>query len=63
MILSVAMMCKYSLRLSNAANAIEGAVRKTLEADVCTPDLGGRSTTSEVGDAVLKYLQETKIDQ
>ena len=54
-------MCRYSLGLSNAANAIEDAVRQALEANVCTPDLGGCSTTFEVGDAVLKYLREMKI--
>lgn len=58
MILSVAMMCRYSLGLSNAASAIEDAVRQTLEANVCTPDLGGSFTTSEVGDVVLEHLQD-----
>lgn len=57
------MMCKYSLGLSHAASAIHDAVRQTLEADVCTPDLGGCSTTFQVGETVLKYLREMKIEE
>ncbi|RYO44997.1 hypothetical protein AA0116_g13500 [Alternaria tenuissima] len=53
MILSVAMMCRLSLDMGAAATSIEAAVRDTLEAGICTPDIGGTTSTSEVGDAVV----------
>ncbi|MFH1327451.1 MAG: isocitrate/isopropylmalate dehydrogenase family protein [Candidatus Bathyarchaeota archaeon] len=37
-----------------ASEKIEGAVRKALENGVMTPDLGGKFTTSQVGEAVAK---------
>jgi tartrate dehydrogenase/decarboxylase/D-malate dehydrogenase len=33
------------------------AVEKTLEVGVRTPDLGGRATTAEVGDAIVARLR------
>ncbi len=59
MILSMAMMLQYSLNLPAEAKAIEEAVRRTIDSGVCTEDIGGSSTTSQVGDAVAKEL--TKI--
>ncbi|KAM3420650.1 3-isopropylmalate dehydrogenase [Cercospora zeina] len=56
-ILTVAMMCRYSLGLEAGAMAIEMAVRETLEAGILTPDLGGSSSTSDVGDAVVAALE------
>ncbi|RYN63887.1 3-isopropylmalate dehydrogenase [Alternaria tenuissima] len=56
MILSVAMMCRLSLDMGAAATSIEAAVRDTLEAGICTPDIGGTASTSEVGDAVVAAL-------
>jgi tartrate dehydrogenase/decarboxylase/D-malate dehydrogenase len=35
---------------------IEVAVRATLEAGVLTPDLGGKNTTEDVTNGVLKRL-------
>ncbi|KAK1990014.1 3-isopropylmalate dehydrogenase-like protein [Colletotrichum falcatum] len=56
MILSVAMMFKYSLNMPEAAAAIESAVRDTMEAGVRTRDLGGSASTSQFGDAVVAAL-------
>jgi 3-isopropylmalate dehydrogenase len=39
-----------------AASAIRGAVNRTLENDVKTPDLGGKNTTLEVGSAVSRAV-------
>ncbi|HUY61560.1 MAG TPA: isocitrate/isopropylmalate family dehydrogenase, partial [Candidatus Dormibacteraeota bacterium] len=39
-----------------AAEAIQGAVAKTIEAGIKTPDLGGTATTEEVTSAVLAGL-------
>lgn len=63
-ILSVAMMLQYSLRLPTEAKAVEEAVRKTIENGIRTKDIGGTSSTVEMGDAVAaelrKVLQQTK---
>jgi 3-isopropylmalate dehydrogenase len=63
-ILSVAMMLKYSLNLPAEAKAVEEAVRTTIENGVRTKDIGGTSSTTQVGDAVAaelkKVLQEIK---
>ncbi|KAI1936273.1 3-isopropylmalate dehydrogenase [Ophidiomyces ophidiicola] len=58
-ILSVAMMLQYSLNLAAEAKAIEVAVRNIIEAGVRTTDIGGKATTSEVGDAVVQELEKT----
>lgn len=57
-ILSVAMMLRYSLNLPEEAKAVEEAVRRTIESGVRTKDIGGTSSTSEVGDAVAKELEK-----
>lgn len=53
------MMLKYSLGLPTEAAAVEGAVRKTIEKGVRTKDIGGTSSTSQVGDAIAEEL--TKV--
>ncbi len=40
------------------ADAIEGAVASALRAGECTRDVGGNLSTSEVGDAVAKRLND-----
>ena len=59
-ILSAAMMLRYSLNLADAAQAIETAVARVLEAGIRTPDIaaGGKSVnTREMGAAVARYLR------
>jgi len=56
MILSMAMMLRYSLHLPDEARAIEEAVRRTIDRGSCTKDIGGNLTTSQVGDAVAEEL-------
>jgi len=61
-ILSAAMLLRYSLGLERPANAIEAAVRKVLDAPALgghglrTADLGGKATTKDIGDCVVKVL-------
>ncbi|KAK9464391.1 Isopropylmalate dehydrogenase-like domain-containing protein [Lipomyces arxii] len=63
MILSVAMMLRLSLNMKEEADAVELAVRKVLDSkdiggyDVRTGDLGGKATTSEVGDTIVEILK------
>ncbi len=40
------------------ARLIDMAVKKTLERRIMTPDLGGNSSTSEVGDAIAREIRE-----
>lgn len=56
MILSIALMFRYSLNMADAAEAIESAVKETLESGILTRDLRGNSSTSAFGDAVVTAL-------
>jgi len=55
-ILSAAMMLRYSLGMPEAADRIETAVGTALASGARTADLGGATSTSAVGDAVLAAL-------
>lgn len=55
-ILSAALLLRHSLHLPAEAAAIEDAVERVLRAGPYTSDLGGRSGTAEVRDAVLAAL-------
>ena len=54
--LSVAMLLQYSLGLPDLAKLVEEAVRKTIDSGVRTVDIGGKASTSEVGDATANQL-------
>ena len=56
-ILSAAMMLDH-LQLPAPATRIRGAVERTLAAGHQTPDLGGRLTTKQMGDAVIERLAD-----
>jgi 3-isopropylmalate dehydrogenase len=51
-------MLKYSLHLPAESKAIEDAVRRTIEKGTRTKDIGGVSSTVEVGDAVAEELKK-----
>ena len=55
-ILSMSMLLKYSLNLRAEAKDVEEAVRKTIDSGVGTVDIGGKASTSQVGDAVAQEL-------
>ncbi|MEE4113023.1 MAG: 3-isopropylmalate dehydrogenase [Desulfobacteraceae bacterium] len=62
-ILSAAMMLRYSLNLADAADAVENAVSRVLEAGFRTPDIaagGSAVSTREMGEAVARYLRDDK---
>jgi 3-isopropylmalate dehydrogenase len=56
MFLSAAMMLRHGLDREPEAAAIESAVDRALADGLRTPDLGGRATTAEATQAVLKHL-------
>jgi 3-isopropylmalate dehydrogenase len=55
-ILSFEMALRWSLDRTDLADAVFAAVNAALEGGARTPDLGGRMTTVEMGDAVLAAL-------
>ncbi len=60
-ILSVAMMLRYSLGLTEEAAAVERAVEQTLEAGFRTADIGGGASavgTVEMGDRIVAAIEE-----
>ena len=56
-ILSVGMLLLYSLNMPEESGLVEKAVRNMIEKGVCTGDIGGKSSTREVGDAVAEELE------
>ena len=50
-ILSVAMMLLYSLNMAKESIILDQAVRLVIEDGISTRDIGGTSSTAEVGDA------------
>ena len=57
-ILSVAMLLQYSLNLPAEAKAVEEAVRRTIDSGIRTGDIGGNSSTAEVGDGTARELEK-----
>jgi len=67
MILCVAMMLRWSFGFKKEAQAVEDAVRKVLDAkvdggfDMRTKDLGGSSTTTQIGEQICKVLKDLLV--
>ncbi|KAF1829501.1 beta-isopropylmalate dehydrogenase [Decorospora gaudefroyi] len=57
-VLSMSMMFKYSLCLPELAQSIDEATKITIDNGVRTADIGGKSSTSEVGDAIAAELEK-----
>ncbi|KAJ4341287.1 3-isopropylmalate dehydrogenase [Ascochyta clinopodiicola] len=57
-ILSMSMMFKYSLCLPEYAAKIDEATKIAIDNGVRTKDIGGSSTTSQVGDAIAAELEK-----
>lgn len=57
-VLSISMMFKYSLCLPDLALKIDEATRITIDNGIRTADIGGKSSTSEVGDAIAAELEK-----
>ncbi|MBL8103047.1 MAG: 3-isopropylmalate dehydrogenase, partial [Anaerolineales bacterium] len=55
-ILSSAMLLRYSLKLETEALAIEKAVDEVITAGARTADIGGKLTTRQMADEIIKKL-------
>jgi 3-isopropylmalate dehydrogenase len=55
-ILSTAMMLRYSFKLESEASAIEAAVEQTITDGARTADIGGKLTTRQMADEIIKKL-------
>jgi 3-isopropylmalate dehydrogenase len=55
-ILSAALMLRYSLKLEEEAMLIERAVDETITGGARTADLGGKLTTRQMTDEIIKHL-------
>lgn len=58
MIWTVKMMLDFLLEDDSAEIIVDSIIKLLLEKEVLTKDLGGTSTTSEVGEAICKMLKE-----
>ena len=58
MILSAAMMLRHSFAMDAEADRIEAAVAAVLAQGVLGHDLGGKASTTEIGDAIVAQLTE-----
>jgi len=56
-ILSGALLLRYSLGLDREAVAVENAVEQALAAGCRTADLGGKLSTLQMTDEIIKYLK------
>lgn len=56
MMLSAAMMLRYSFNMKREADLLETAIKTVLDSGVRTADLGGSAKTTEIGEAVLQEL-------
>ena len=63
MLASVAMMFAYSLDMQEAAQQIEQAISDCISDGQCTPDLGGKLSTSQAGAAVRERLATNTISR
>ncbi len=58
MILSAAMMLKFSFSMDKEAQIIEDAVQAVLKQGIMTADLGGSAKTTEIGDALAAEVEK-----
>jgi 3-isopropylmalate dehydrogenase len=56
MFLSAALMLRHAFAMEDQAAAVESAVDRALAEGLRTPDLGGKATTAQATQAVLKHL-------
>ena len=63
MILSLAMMFRFSLDKAKEADIIENAVKEVLNQGILTPDLGGKANTKEIGEAIFAACSKVFVKE
>ena len=58
MILSAAMMLRYSFAMEKEARILEAAIQAVLDRGIMTTDLGGKASTIEIGDALANEVEK-----
>lgn len=58
----IALMLKY-VQERDHAKMVEAAIQTVIKSGVKTPDIGGKSTTIEVGEAVIRELKQMMANQ
>lgn len=58
MILSAAMMLRYSFSMEKEARILETAIQTVLDKGIMTADLGGKASTIEIGDALSSEVEK-----
>jgi 3-isopropylmalate dehydrogenase len=58
MILSAAMMLRYSFSMEKEARILEAAIQAVLDRGIMTADLGGKASTVEIGDALANEVEK-----
>ena len=57
----ISLLLKY-VQERDHGKLVEAAIQKVLESGIKTPDIGGKATTKEVGDAVIRVLKEMRTE-
>lgn len=52
------MMLKYSFARPDLATAVDQAVKAAVDGGIRTGDIGGKASTTEAGDAIVKELRK-----
>ncbi|GAC95323.1 3-isopropylmalate dehydrogenase [Pseudozyma hubeiensis SY62] len=55
---SFGLMCRWSLGLTEAADAIDSAIKQCLETGQCTSDVGGTLSTQQAGSVLRQLIRE-----
>ncbi len=60
MMLSAAMMLRYSFNMDKEAAIIENSIKAVLDQGIMTADLGGNASTTEIGDAIVDKVRHSQ---
>lgn len=56
---SFSLMCRWSLGLPQVADAIDNAIKRSLEDGLCTRDVGGTLSTQQAGTLLRQWIRES----
>lgn len=56
---SFGLMCRWSLGLPEVADAVDSAIKRSLDEGQCTRDVGGTLSTQQAGSQLRQWIQES----